>query len=64
MRRLVGSLVLLGLALGTPPAARSEVTSLLLALDLGGYAPSGLQALSGTPCMGGGYRWATCLAKS
>jgi peroxiredoxin len=43
MRRVVRGIVLLSLALGTPTAAQSEVSSLLSALNLGGYA-SGEQA--------------------
>jgi peroxiredoxin len=38
MRFVVRGIVLLSLALGTPTAARSEVSSLLSALNLGGYA--------------------------
>jgi len=39
MRHVVSGIVLLSWALGAPAAARSEVSSLLSALDLGGYAP-------------------------
>ena len=38
MTRVVGGIVLLSWALATPAAARTDVSSLLSALDLGGYS--------------------------
>ena len=39
MRRVVSGILLLSYALAAPAAARSDMSSLLSALDLGGYSP-------------------------